>query len=89
MKEIVKQLAEGVCQRVTSSVISGLQQQRSCCLSGEDSGLQNAWDEICVQLQQGYYIFWDSYDLTVRAFVEQEVRKLRTFEQQAVWLQTP
>lgn len=47
---IVADLAEQVCKRITRSTIRGLQSMERG-LSPEDSGLENPWDEICVQVQ--------------------------------------
>lgn len=58
-------------------------------LSPDDSGLQNVWDEICVQVQYQESIYWDAYDEAVRAFVAAAVEELQPFEQEAIWLQTP
>lgn len=56
--------------------------------SSEDSGLENVWDEICVQLQHQESVLWDVYDTTVRSMVELEVDRLKPFEKEAIWLQT-
>jgi hypothetical protein len=44
---IVSNLAEQVCQQITRKVISSLQALTNGLLSGDDSGLTNAWEEIC------------------------------------------
>ena len=35
------------------------------CSSGDDSGLTNIWEEICVQIQSEYSFQWQSYDNTI------------------------
>lgn len=45
-------------------------------LSGEDSGLLNTWDEICAQVQDGYSMFWDAYELTFNQVLHGEVASL-------------
>src|SRR5207244_4032167 len=69
-------------------VILALQRLKDCRLSGDDSVLENTWDEICVQVQDQESVYWDAYDATVRMFVETELRRLKRTEMEAVWLQT-
>jgi hypothetical protein len=57
--------------------------------SGDDSGLTNAWEEICVQVQGEQSALWDAYDVMVRQVVSIEVTALPGHERDAVWLQTP
>lgn len=44
-------------------------------LSGEDSGLKNVWEEICVQVQDEYSFYWESYEDTIRNFIEEVISK--------------
>lgn len=85
---IVKELAEYVCRRLTRKVISALKAMDNALLSGEDSGLRNTWEEICVQVQHEESIYWETYDETVRGFVLGEVAELPAYQREAVWLQT-
>jgi hypothetical protein len=50
--------------------------------------LNNAWDEICVQVQFEYSFDWDAYDQTVRQFVRGYLTKILQHEREALWLQT-
>jgi hypothetical protein len=34
--------------------------------SGDDSPLNNVWDEICVQVQNEYFLSWDMYEDLIR-----------------------
>ena len=88
---IVQALAESVCQRVARRTITALQSMSApnMLLSGEDSGLTNVWDEICVQLQNEYSYSWGAYVESMRAMVDFYVEELPTWECEAVWLQTP
>lgn len=86
---IVRSLSEQVCQRVTRRAIRALQKLKNGLQSGDDSGLTNAWEEICVQVQGLESDLWDAFDLTVRQVVLAEVNQLKPDERAAVWLQTP
>ncbi len=56
--------------------------------SGQDSGLTNVWDEVCVQVQLERSVLWYAYEQTVRTLVEHQVNELAPFERSALWLQT-
>ncbi len=84
VREVAKHTAEGVTRRV----VSALQRMKGSRLSGDDSGLKNAWDEICVQVQGQQSHSWASYDGTVRSLVRKSLEQLRPYERSAVWLQT-
>ena len=56
--------------------------------SGDDSGLKDIWDEVCVQVQAQQSIFWNLYSDTIWEIVAREVEKLDILIKQAIWLQT-
>ena len=87
-RKLAEVSADQLVDRIVRRVISGLQRLKNCRLSGDDSGLENTWDEICVQVQEEESIYWDAYDETVRMFVDAELRKLTPAAMQVVWLQT-
>ena len=88
-RAIVRALAEHVCQWLTRKAISRLQSINGEALALGDSGLQNTWDEICVQVQSEKSSGWAFYDETVRACLQADVEELTRHEQEAIWLQTP
>jgi len=87
-RDIIERLADAICHRVTRKVIVQLQSMDDALMSGDDSGLANTWDEICVPLQQEMSAFWHVYDKTVRSITSGHVERLTPYEQAAVWLQT-
>jgi hypothetical protein len=60
---IVAAVAEHAAERITSRAIRGLQRMPSG-ISGEESGLANVWNEICVQVQHEHSFAWNAYDQT-------------------------
>lgn len=86
---VVRKLANDVCTRVTRRVIRALQQQSDSILSGDDSGLANTWEEVCVQIQHEHSFNWSTYEDLVTQLVGNEARHLLAHEREAVWLQTP
>jgi hypothetical protein len=87
-ENIVREIAKHAANRLARKTIRYLQSLKDCLQSGEDSGLANVWDEICVQVQQEESFFWNAYDETVRQFVAGYVEQLPLYERQALWLST-
>lgn len=85
---IARQLAEHTAERITRRVIAALQRLTDCQLSGDDSSLENTWDEICVQVQYEESYAWDVYLETVKAILGGDVEDLAAHEREALWLQT-
>jgi hypothetical protein len=87
---IVRTLGNLVCQRISRQVIRNLQglNDKNSLLSGDDSGLVNIWDEVCVQMQLEESCFWDVYEDLIETFVRSYVEKLPDHERDAAWLIT-
>jgi hypothetical protein len=73
---VVRELAEQICRRLTRRMIATLQKMNNGLLSGDDSGLKNAWDEICAQLKFEESFSWDVYDETVRGLAASDIERL-------------
>ncbi len=87
--KVISEFAAQISEHVAHKVIRKLQARTDALLSGDDSPLRNAWDEICAQCQTSLSIYWDAYDETVCRFTTEAVSKLRPCERDAIWLQTP
>lgn len=85
--QIVTYLAQKVSMELTNKCIKDLQNCK-IILSGDDSGLSNTWDEICVQIQGEYSMYWDTYLETIEAFIQPYLEKLNPYENFSIWLQT-
>ena len=57
-------------------------------LSGEDSGLNNVWEEICVQVQQEESIYWDVYVETMEYLLADSPDLLDQDARMALWVVT-
>lgn len=55
-------------------------------LSG-DSGLNNFWEEYCVQVQQEHSFYWKTYLDQLFLWVEEEFEKLPIWKRNAIWLE--
>jgi len=86
--EIISSVAETACKRLTKRVIRELQMMTEDLLSGDDSGLKNIWDEICVQVRFQHSIYWDAYLIVIENIIGDELDKLDSTIRTAIWLQS-
>lgn len=85
---VVEALARQVGERLTRKVIAELQRMKSDLLSGDDSGLQSTWEEICVQVQGEQSFSWDDFPDMVSTLIERSVQELPSYKREALWLQS-
>ncbi|MCH2209520.1 MAG: hypothetical protein MK132_27170 [Lentisphaerales bacterium] len=57
-------------------------------MSGDDSGLSNVWNEICVQKQKERSFFYESYIDLIELTVEDVVNDLNRDELTLLWFET-
>ena len=86
-KNLLKEFAKEIAVRIAKKTIYALQKIK-ITQSGDDSGLKNAWDEICVQIQDDESSFWSAYEETVQSWVFGYIEELRSHEKLVIWLQT-
>ena len=79
--------ADHLCRSVAAKVISDLQEITDR-LFGDESGLENLWEEICVQRQADLSVAWDTYEETVSALIEAHLEDLSGLDREAIWRQT-
>src|SRR5687768_8240623 len=85
--QIIEKLAGISCEQICRRAIR-LLQKMDCKLSGDDSELQNLWEEICVQVQFEQSVCWEVYLETIQACVQNDVEELPNYVRVAIWLQT-
>ncbi|MCM2971793.1 hypothetical protein [Larsenimonas suaedae] len=87
--KIIRDLADDLRGHLVRKAIRALQVMPvNGLLSGDDSGLANVWDEICVQLQIEQSLYWSAYEQVIYAFVVAYVDELQLHELEAIWLIT-
>lgn len=86
-KALVQTVAKLALDRTVAAVVDNLDSMDGG-LSGDDSGLDTVWEEICVQVRHEQSFSWDLYDELVRDLISQELPKLQDHEKAAIWLQT-
>jgi hypothetical protein len=72
------------CVVVVRKVITDLQQIDDRLL-GDESGLINLWEEICVQEQSERSLAWSAYDESVRSLIEAHLEDLSKTERHEIW----
>jgi hypothetical protein len=85
--KLITQIAESQAEIVSDSVISTLQGMSDGLLSGDDSGLESTWDEICVQVQGEPSIHWSTYEEVIESLIEKEIENLSADFKIAICLQ--
>jgi hypothetical protein len=85
---IIVKIAEKECERINRRVVLALQKMTDGMQSGDDSGLKNIWDEVCVQVQEQEFFTWRLYEDLMWDLIADEVKKLDEVHKQSIWLQT-
>lgn len=88
LKNLISEIAEVECSKLVSKIIKNFQSRSQEGLSGDDSGLKDLWEEICVQVQGEESIFWDLYMDEIENAIEYEVEELPAAMLKVIWLQT-
>jgi hypothetical protein len=86
--EIISGLANKACEAISGVVIRALTKMTDGMQSGDDSGLENVWEEICVQVQGEESVFWEAYLETIESLILKELSELDAATKQAIWLQS-
>jgi hypothetical protein len=87
-EKITNQLANTISERISRKVELSLKGMKDGLQSSEYSGLENLWDEVCVQVQSAHSMFWSLYDNLIYGLTLSNVKKLESYEMTAIWLQT-
>jgi hypothetical protein len=85
---LVREFAVKISSRIVKSVVTRLQGMKDNLMSGDDSGLESIWEEICVQVQDEESCFYSLYEDIVEKCIADEVSALDVHEQIALWLLT-
>lgn len=88
VNQIARDLGEELSRRLISGTIRDLQKMRDTLLSGEHSGLQSVWEEVCVQQQLEESIYWSAYLEVIDTFIGARLDELKVYEREALWLLT-
>lgn len=73
-------------EAITRRVIRRLQQEPAHVMGGGDSHLRTTWDEICVQVQFGKAVMWDTWEHFIDQVIYTVLESVSTLERQAIFL---
>jgi CheY-like chemotaxis protein len=79
--------ADQLCNCIAAKVVSDLQAMTDL-LFGDETGLTNLWEEICVQRQGEESVAWEVYEQTTNALIEAHLEDLPEHDLKAIWLET-
>lgn len=88
-KALIREFAVAAADQICAKAIGSLSALRAT-LSGDDSGLENVWEEICVQVQGEESFYWEIYLKTMSDAVLGAIHELDlpTRDLSALWLQS-
>jgi len=84
--QMLSKFAESLCKKIAKQTIRELRTYDEHIY--DDSGLKNAWDEICVQVQFQEFINWDFYLDLIYNIVWKKIEPLKDYEKMTIWWQT-
>lgn len=90
-EKILSEQSDTVLEKCIKSLIREFQKIKrnsGMMQTSEDSGLENLWDEICVQTQYEYSFYWEAYVDYIRSSIEDKVNKMSEHEVLLIWFQT-
>lgn len=86
-EEVLTAFAEKISKSIIRKTIADLQKM-PYTQSGDDTVLENVWDEMCVQQQFELSFFWSAYVETAKRVINNHVSDLEKHEMLALWFQT-
>src|SRR5687768_9725323 len=87
-ERLVARIRNRALETAVRRTIRELQALKEAILSGDDSGLTNTWDEICVQVQFEQSFQWSVYEETAKMLLQRQLEALPILDISAAWLRT-
>src|SRR5438067_2395984 len=84
---VISAVADLAARRIVGQTVAWLKKIKAE-LSGDDTPLKSAWDEICVQVQSEESFFRDAYVETARTDLAARMGALKEYQRLALWLRT-
>lgn len=89
---IIERHADTCVKRIARKTLRHLQKckrENGMMQSESDSGLENIWDEVCVQIQYEYSVCWDLYEEYILSCITKLLETdCSEEEKKMIWLQT-
>ncbi len=83
-EQVVRALALRVSSAIARKTARELRKLTDSLALGDDTGLKNTWEEVCVQIQYEQSVLWDVYEHTIDALILAHVEKLEQYEMIAI-----
>lgn len=75
--KILSQLIDKYIQTIVNKVVYQIRRvPKEAMISGDDSGLKNMWDELCVQVQDEHFQNWNLLDDLIENICEDKYKEL-------------
>lgn len=84
---LLRRIAQATATEIARRSMETLRKMRHT-MSGEDNGLKNTWQEICVQVQGDQSPFWDAYETAMTEAVGAALLEIDESALIAIWLET-
>lgn len=85
---VVAHFAEQLANQTVERVIQTLHNTKDGMTSGDESGLQSFWEEICVQVQAEESAYFESQMSLIEYGIKTQLKRLHRTELMALWLET-
>lgn len=83
---LAREHARAMGDRLARAAMRDLKRYTEGLGSGEDSGLKNVWEEICVQVQGEESFFWDAYEEMALGHLRSRIERLRETSRKLLWV---
>ncbi|MEI7636694.1 MAG: hypothetical protein WCJ37_05270 [Syntrophus sp. (in: bacteria)] len=87
--DIDREVTRRISNRIVDKVVNELESLGGdSLLSGDDSGFQSVWEEICVQVQDEESFSWNTYLEVIEDILRCQVGELSSTDRITIWLST-
>lgn len=90
-EKVLSEQSDAIMEKLVKNLIRMFQKIKrnsGMMQSPEDSGLENLWDEICVQTQDEYSFYWETYVDYIKNVIDDEIEKMTLCQVLLIWFQT-
>lgn len=89
-QHLIRKQTEEILKRLVNKFIRYAQSLKgNCMLSGDDSGLNNTWDEICADMQGEWTFYHQAYLDIIEQYADEVLfETLTELEKTMLWTQT-
>ena len=86
--KLISDIAARQCKRIAAKTIRFLKSETNGMQYGDDSGLKNLWDEVCIQVKGEESFLWEVYLEAIESIIRGMTESLDATMRICIWLQT-